>query len=139
MQHRDLGKRSEPRSDIKPVAGAAAATDRAKGCQHHFMSEAMRAEERRAKRTPKRTTDVRGVVLLWGGELARFPTREALPQHRTANGANSGASVNPRGVWSCSGVLPFYPLLNHLWRVERSKLGKGCSVPKGEGSDGGGE
>ena len=28
-------------SGIKPVAGAAAATDRAKGCQHRFMSEAM--------------------------------------------------------------------------------------------------
>lgn len=33
-------------------------------------------------------------------------------------------------------VLPFSPLLNHLWRVERSEPSKGCSVPIGEGSDG---
>ena len=32
---------STPHEDFIACAGAAAATDRAKGCQHRFMSEAM--------------------------------------------------------------------------------------------------
>jgi hypothetical protein len=41
VQHRELGEAKRSPERIKPVAGAAAATDRAKGCQHRFMSEAM--------------------------------------------------------------------------------------------------